>query len=171
MSKNNRVREEDISSAPKQKKITKSEQITRAVIEHWNEAYGTKYSSTTKGTVKLVDALLKSGYQQDQILEVIDYRAKNRKTQADYKWFVPATVLALKNFDRSYQFMLNDQTKTQTKTFYGSQPSQGYKNRNKIPESVTLPEWYEVKESERANESDVKKILELQNQILRGEQQ
>ena len=161
MSKNNRVREEEISSAPKQKKITKSEQITKAVIEHWNEAYGTKYSSTTKGTIKLVDALLKSGYQQDQILEVIDYRAKNRKTQADYKWFVPATVLALKNFDRSYQFMLNDQTK----------PHQGYKNRNKIPDSVTLPDWYEVKESEQATTDDVQKILELQNQILKGEQQ
>ena len=161
MSKNNRVREGDISSAPKQKKITKSEQITRAVIEHWNEAYGTKYSSTTKGTIKLVDALLKSGYQQDQILEVIDYRAKNRKTQADYKWFVPATVLALKNFDRSYQFMLNDQTK----------PHQGYKNRNNTPDSITLPAWYEVKESEQATTDDVQKILELQNQILKGEQQ
>ena len=161
MSKNYGVREEEISSAPKQKKIIKSEQITKAVIEHWNEAYGTKYSSTTKGTIKLVDALLKSGYQQDQILEVIDYRAKNRKTQADYKWFVPATVLALKNFDRSYQFMLNDQTK----------PHQGYKNRNNIPDSVTLPDWYQIKESEQASRDDVQKILELQNQILKGEQQ
>ena len=161
MSKNYGVREEEIFSAPKQKKITKSERITKAVIEHWNEAYGTKYSSTTKGTIKLVDALLKSGYQQDQILEVIDYRAKNRKTQADYKWFVPATVLALKNFDRSYQFMLNDQTK----------PHQGYKNRNNIPDSITLPAWYEVKESEQASRDDVQKILELQNQILKGEQQ
>ncbi len=208
MSKNYGVRGEEISSAPKQKKITKSEQITKAVIEHWNEAYGTKYSSATKGTIKLVDALLKSGYQQDQILEVIDYRAKNRKTQADYKWFVPATVLALKNFDRSYQFMLkgyqqdqilevidyrakNRKTQADYKWFVPAtvlalknfdrsyqfmlndqtKPHQGYKNRNNIPDSVTLPDWYEVKESEQATTDDVQKILELQNQILKGEQQ
>ncbi len=168
MSNNNRTRKE--ASVPKPKKITKSEQVTQAIIEHWNKAYGTKYSSTTKGTIKLVDALLKSGYTQDDILQVIDYRAKTRRSEADYKWFVPATVLALKNFDRSYQFMINDQTKPQTKTVYSSQPNPGYR-RNGIPESNTLPEWYEIKESERASESDVRKILELQNQTLKGEQQ
>ena len=168
MSNNNRTRKE--ASVPKPKKITKSEQVTKAVIDHWNEAYGTRYSSTTKGTIKLVDALLKSGYTQDDILRVIDYRAKTRRSEADYKWFVPATVLALKNFDRSYQFMINDQTKPQTKTVYSSQPNRGYR-RNGIPESTVLPEWYEVKESERASESDVRKILELQNQTLKGERQ
>lgn len=168
MSNNNRTREE--ASAPKPKKITKSEQVTQAIIEHWNKAYGARYSSTTKGTIKLVDALLKSGYTQDDILQVVDYRAKTRRSEADYKWFVPATVLALKNFDRSYQFMINDQTKPQTKTVYSSQPNRGYR-KNGIPESNTLPEWYEVKESERASESDVRRILELQNQTLKGERQ
>ena len=153
---------------PKPKKSSKAQEATKEIIEHWNEKYQTKYSSESKGTIKLVDAVLKSGYQLDQILQVIDYKAKARRTEADYKWFVPATVLALKNFERNYQFMINDQAKPQTKTVYGSQPNQGYKNKNKIPESVTLPEWYEVKESERANESDVKKILELQNSILKG---
>lgn len=170
ISKNNEQENKGISSAPKPKKITKSEQVTQAIIEHWNKAYGARYSSTTKGTIKLVDVLLKSGYTQDDILQVIDYRAKTRRSEADYKWFVPATVLALKNFDRSYQFMINDQTKPQTRTVYSSQPNPGYR-RNGIPESNTLPEWYEVKESERASESDVRKILELQNQTLKGERQ
>ena len=153
---------------PKPKKSSKAQEATKAIIEHWNKSYQTKYSSESKGTIKLVESILKSGYQLEQILQVIDYKAKARRTEADYKWFVPATVLALKNFERNYQFMINDQTKPQTRTVYGSQPNQGYKNKNKIPESVTLPEWYEVKESERANESDVKKILELQNSILKG---
>lgn len=170
ISKNNEQENKEISSVPKPKKIAKSEQVTKAIIDHWNGSYGTKYSSTTKGTIKLVDALLKSGYSQDQILEVIDYRAKTRRSEADYKWFVPATVLALKNFDRSYQFMINDQVKPQAKTVYGSQPNRGYR-KNGIPESTVLPEWYEVKEPERASESDVRKILELQNQTLKGERQ
>ena len=156
---------------PKPKKNSKAQEATKTIIEHWNKNYQTKYSSESKGTIKLVEAILKSGYQLDQILQVIDYKAKARRTEADYKWFVPATVLALKNFERNYQFMINDQAKpTQNgiRTNYGTQPNQGYKNKNKIPESVTLPEWYEVKESEQANESDVKKILELQNSILKG---
>lgn len=169
--KNKGIRTDNVSppeEPPKPKKSSKAQEATKEIIEHWNKNYQTKYSSESKGTIKLVEAILKSGYQLDQILQVIDYKAKARRTEADYKWFVPATVLALKNFERNYQFMINDQAKPQTKTVYGSQPSQGYKNRNKIPESITLPEWYEVKESERANESDVKKILELQNSILKG---
>ena len=149
------------------KKKSKAQEATKTVIEHWNKNYQTKYSSESKGTIKLVDAILKSGYQLDQILQVIDYKAKARRTEADYKWFVPATVLALKNFERNYQFMINDQVKPQTRTVYGSQPNQGYR-KNTIPESVTLPEWYQVKEQEQASESDVKKILELQSSILKG---
>lgn len=169
--KDNTREETKPEEPPKPKENSKAQEATKTVIEHWNKNYQTKYSSDSKGTIKLVEAILKSGYQLEQILQVIDHKAKARRTEADYKWFVPATVLALKNFERNYQFMINDQAKpTQNgiRTNYGSQPSQGYKNKNKIPESVTLPEWYEVKESERANESDVKKILELQNSILKG---
>lgn len=129
MSNNNRVRKEekinkkevekekssvrvsDSSNPKKTKKDQVAEDTTQVVIDHWNEAYGTKYSTKTKGTIKLIASLLDSGYSQEDILKVIDYRAKNRKTQADYKWFVPATVLALKNFDRSYQFMQNDEAR------------------------------------------------------------
>lgn len=145
-----------------------AKEAAEAIIEHWNKSYQTKYSPTTKTTVDLVKALLKNNYTMNQILEVIDYKAKSRKTEADYRWFVPSTVLRLKNFERNCQFMDNDQKRKQSgvKTVYGSQPSQGYKNRNKIPESVTLPEWYQVKESEQASHDDVQKILELQNQIL-----
>ena len=169
--KDNTREETKPEEPPKPKKSSKAQEATKEIIEHWNKNYQTKYSSESKGTIKLVEAILKSGYQLDQILQVIDYKAKARRTEADYKWFVPATVLALKNFERNYQFMINDQAKpTQNgiRTNYGTQPNQGYKNKNKIPESVTLPEWYEVKESEQANESDVKKILELQNSILKG---
>ena len=169
--KDNTREETKPEEPPKPKKSSKAQEATKEIIEHWNKNYQTKYSSESKGTIKLVESILKSGYQLDQILQVIDYKAKARRTEADYKWFVPATVLALKNFERNYQFMINDQAKpTQNgiRTNYGSQPNQGYKNKNKIPESVTLPEWYEVKESEQANESDVKKILELQNSILKG---
>ena len=172
--KNKGIRTDNVSppeEPPKPKDNSKAQEATKTIIEHWNKNYQTKYSSESKGTIKLVESILKSGYQLDQILQVIDYKAKARRTEADYKWFVPATVLALKNFERNYQFMINDQAKpTQNgiRTNYGSQPNQGYKNKNKIPESVTLPEWYEVKESEQANESDVKKILELQNSILKG---
>ena len=169
--KDNTREETKPEEPPKPKKSSKAQEATKEIIEHWNKNYQTKYSSESKGTIKLVESILKSGYQLDQILQVIDYKAKARRTEADYKWFVPATVLALKNFERNYQFMINDQAKpTQNgiRTNYGTQPNQGYKNKNKIPESVTLPEWYEVKESEQANESDVKKILELQNSILKG---
>ena len=169
--KDNTREETKPEEPPKPKKSSKAQEATKTVIEHWNKNYQTKYSSESKGTIKLVEAILKSGYQLEQILQVIDYKAKARRTEADYKWFVPATVLALKNFERNYQFMINDQAKpTQNgiRTNYGTQPNQGYKNKNKIPESVTLPEWYEVKESEQASESDVKKILELQNSILKG---
>ena len=169
--KDNTREETKPEEPPKPKKSSKAQEATKEIIEHWNKNYQTKYSSESKGTIKLVGSILKSGYQLEQILQVIDYKAKARRTEADYKWFVPATVLALKNFERNYQFMINDQAKpTQNgiRTNYGTQPNQGYKNKNKIPESVTLPEWYEVKESERANESDVKKILELQNSILKG---
>lgn len=131
MSNNNRVREEekinkkevekekssdrvpDSSKPKKTKKDRVAEETTQTVINHWNAAYGTKYSTKTKGTIKLIASLLDSGYSQEEILKVIDYRAKNRKTQADYRWFVPATVLALKNFDRSYQFMLNEEARYQ----------------------------------------------------------
>ena len=169
--KDNTREETKPEEPPKPKKSSKAQEATKEIIEHWNKNYQTKYSSESKGTIKLVESILKSGYQLDQILQVIDYKAKARRTEVDYKWFVPATVLALKNFERNYQFMINDQAKpTQNgiRTNYGTQPNQGYKNKNKIPESVTLPEWYEVKESEQANESDVKKILELQNSILKG---
>ena len=169
--KDNTREETKPEEPPKPKKSSKAQEATKEIIEHWNKNYQTKYSSESKGTIKLVESISKSGYQLDQILQVIDYKAKARRTEADYKWFVPATVLALKNFERNYQFMINDQAKpTQNgiRTNYGTQPNQGYKNKNKIPESVTLPEWYEVKESEQANESDVKKILELQNSILKG---
>lgn len=129
MSNNNRVRKEekinkkevekekssvrvsDSSNPKKTKKDQVAEDTTQVVIDHWNAAYGTKYSTKTKGTIKLIASLLDSGYSQEDILKVIDYRAKNRKTKADYKWFVPATVLALKNFDRSYQFMQNDEAR------------------------------------------------------------
>lgn len=36
-----------------------------------------------------------------------------------------------------------------------------------IPDSVILPDWYEVKASEKATDEDVKKILELQKQTLK----
>lgn len=103
----------DSSKPKKTKKDRVAEETTQTVINHWNAAYGTKYSTKTKGTIKLIASLLDSGYSQEEILKVIDYRAKNRKTQADYRWFVPATVLALKNFDRSYQFMLNEEARYQ----------------------------------------------------------
>ena len=169
--KDNTREETKPEEPPKPKKSSKAQEATKEIIEHWNKNYQTKYSSESKGTIKLVESILKSGYQLDQILQVIDYKAKARRTEADYKWFVPATVLALKNFERNYQFMINDQAKpTQNgiRTNYGTQPNQGYKNKNKIPESVTLPEWYEVKESEQASHDDVQKILELQNSILKG---
>lgn len=145
----------------------RAKEVTREIIEHWNENYQTKYSPTTKVTVDLVKALLKNKYKPNQILQVIDYKAKSRKTEEDYRWFVPSTVLRLKNFERNRQFMGNEQKAKEGKT----QASQSYKSRNKIPDSVTLPDWYEVKESEQATTDDVQKILELQNQILKGEQQ
>ena len=145
----------------------RAKEVTREIIEHWNAKYQTKYSPTTKVTVDLVKALLKNNYKPNQILQVIDYKAKSRKTEEDYRWFVPSTVLRLKNFERNRQFMGNEQKAKEGKT----QASQSYKNRNRIPDSVTLPDWYEVKESEQASSDDVQKILELQNQILKGEQQ
>lgn len=174
--KNKGIRIDNVSppeEPPKPKENSKAQEATKTIIEHWNEKFETKYSPKTKTTIDLVKALLKNNYTVDQILEVIDYKASTRRTEADYRWFVPATVLALKNFERNKQLMENEDkkflndVKREIKTFYGSQPNQGYR-KNKIPESVTLPEWYEVKESERANESDVKKILELQNSILKG---
>ena len=171
--KDNTREETKPEEPPKPKENLKAQEATKTIIEHWNEKFETKYSPKTKTTVDLVKALLKNNYTVDQILEVIDYKASTRRTEADYRWFVPATVLALKNFERNEQLMKNEgkkflnDVKSEIKTFYGTQPNQGYR-KNKIPESVTLPEWYEVKESERANESDVKKILELQNSILKG---
>ena len=174
--KNKGIRTDNVSppeEPPKPKENSKAQEATKTIIEHWNEKFETKYSPKTKTTVDLVKALLKNNYTVDQILEVIDYKASTRRTEADYRWFVPATVLALKNFERNKQLMKNEgkkflnDVKSEIKTFYGTQPNQGYR-KNKIPESITLPEWYEVKESERANESDVKKILELQNSILKG---
>ena len=171
--KDNTREETKPEEPPKPKENSKAQEATKTIIEHWNEKFETKYSPKTKTTIDLVKALLKNNYTVDQILEVIDYKASTRRTEADYRWFVPATVLALKNFERNKQLMENEgkkflnDVKSEIKTFYGSQPNQGYR-KNKIPESVTLPEWYEVKESERANESDVKKILELQNSILKG---
>ena len=40
------------------------------------------------------------------------------------------------------------------------------KNKNINPDSVTLPDWYEVKDSEKGTDEDVKKVLELQKDIL-----
>ena len=40
------------------------------------------------------------------------------------------------------------------------------KSKNKNPDTVTLPDWYEVKTSEKANDDDVQKILKMQEDIL-----
>lgn len=44
--------------------------------------------------------------------------------------------------------------------------SKKQKNKNINPDSVTLPDWYEVKTSEKANNDDVQKILKMQKDIL-----
>lgn len=44
--------------------------------------------------------------------------------------------------------------------------SKNQKSKNKNPDSVTLPDWYEFKEEEKGTSEDVKKVLELQRQIL-----
>lgn len=44
--------------------------------------------------------------------------------------------------------------------------SKNQKSKNKNPDSVTLPDWYEVKEEEKANDDDVQKILKMQEDIL-----
>lgn len=44
--------------------------------------------------------------------------------------------------------------------------SKNQKSKNKNPDSVTLPDWYEVKTSEKANNDDVQKILKMQEDIL-----
>lgn len=38
--------------------------------------------------------------------------------------------------------------------------------KNDIPDSITLPDWYEFKEEEKGTSEDVKKVLELQKEIL-----
>lgn len=44
--------------------------------------------------------------------------------------------------------------------------SKNQKSKNKNPDSVTLPDWYEFKEEEKGTSEDVKKVLELQKEIL-----
>lgn len=44
--------------------------------------------------------------------------------------------------------------------------SKKQKSKNISPDSVTLPDWYTVKESEKANDDDVQKILKMQEDIL-----
>lgn len=44
--------------------------------------------------------------------------------------------------------------------------SKNKKSKNKNPDSVTLPDWYEFKEEEKGTSEDVKKVLELQKEIL-----
>ena len=44
--------------------------------------------------------------------------------------------------------------------------SKKQKNKNINPDSVILPDWYEVKETEKGTDEDVKKVKELQRKIL-----
>lgn len=99
-------------------KASRAKAATQKIIIHWNSQYGTKYGSGSKQTIKLVSALLEADYEPDQIIQVIDYRARSRKSQEDYRWFTPSTVLALKNFQRSYEWMINEEATRPDRSAY-----------------------------------------------------
>lgn len=114
---------------------------------------------------KMIDELIRQyEFSNELINTILDYAMESNQGQL----IVPAVYTIANNVARN-----NIKTRNEALEFFSRSPKKATKrkyssSRNTIPESITLPKWYEVKESEKGTDEDVAKILALQEELLKG---
>jgi len=79
--------------------------IIKAVIDHLNKLNGTLYKSNAKSTVKIIEALLKEGYTEEDLKLVITKKVSTWKKDRDMaKYIRPETL-----FGNKFESYLNEQ--------------------------------------------------------------
>ena len=83
------------------------------IITHYNKESGRegkrKYSAKSKNTVKLIKAIISSGYTENDIMNVISFLAKDWKYKRfsggieAYRFFVPDTIFKLDKFEKYFR--------------------------------------------------------------------
>ncbi len=113
---------------------------------------------------KMIDELIRQyEFSNELINTILDYAMETNQGQL----IVPIVNTIANNVARN-----NIKTRDEALEFFSKAPKKiskrKYSSRNTIPESITLPKWYEVKESEKGTDEDVAKILALQEELLKG---
>lgn len=113
---------------------------------------------------KMIDDLTRQyEFSNELINTILDYAMESNNGQL----IVPIVNTIANNVARN-----NIKTRNEALEFFSRTPKKAtkrqYSSRNTIPESITLPKWYEVKESEKGSDEDVAKILALQEELLKG---
>lgn len=120
----------DIEKKQKQKeynvekeKLSKKDLILneniKCIIDYLNETAGTKYKYNTKGTVNLLKARFKEGYQLDDFYDVIDKKWKDWRNTEFEQYMRPSTL-----FGNKFENYLNSTIfKGKPKTSYAAKPT------------------------------------------------
>lgn len=131
---------------------------------HFLQARQTGNAKVLPNERKMIDDLIRQyEFSNELINTILDYSMESNHGQL----IVPAVQTMANNIARN-----NIKTRDEALEFFtrtqNKLSKRKYSSRNTIPETVTLPKWYEVKETEKGTDEDVAKILALQEQLLKG---
>lgn len=70
----------------------KAWKVTQCVIDRMNKLRPMPRGFTVEANLEKIGRLLKAGYSEDDLIAVVDHKAKGCKLKADWQWFKPSTL-------------------------------------------------------------------------------
>lgn len=135
----------------KKEKYNYKEEI-KYIIDYLNQTAGTRFTTNSKNTQKLIKARFNDGYKIDDFYDVIDNKWKEWKGTEFQKYMQPSTLFAESHFDN---YLNSKSTFTgKAKISYGSKPSFDNTANHDVPKAVVSMNKSERQEFENTLAKD-----------------